>query len=141
MPQQRLSITPHSLNPVRRRHRHNVLRRGRAAREHPLIGCYHQSCYYIHPPQYGEEEQRIPVWLHPQDQHQQAYRCNAKEREEEEAGQTLPGATQVEVQADQGGEKEGEEESRERKDTDGETKGEKERQQKGQKLKVSEKKC
>lgn len=47
--------------------------------------------------------------MHPYDQCARAFRGRAKEREEEDNEQALPGTTQVEVQGDQGSEEAGEE--------------------------------
>lgn len=101
LPQQRLRITHHSLNPVRRVRHCDVLRRQREERQHPLAGL-HQSCFHVSSSQYGKEEQCVSLWLHPADQHQQANWGHTQEREEEEDRKALPGTTKVEVQGDQG---------------------------------------
>lgn len=65
MPQGQHGLTYAPLGPVRRVRCSNVLRRGRAAGQHALLGL-HQSRDNIHPSEYGAAKQRVPLRLHPQ---------------------------------------------------------------------------
>lgn len=69
MPQGRLGITHDPFNPVCRVNCSNVLCRDRATRQHPLLGL-RQSCYNVYSSEHGQKEQRVPLWLHSQDQRQ-----------------------------------------------------------------------
>lgn len=100
-PQGRSRVAHAALGPVGRVGGGHLLRRGRAAGQHALLGL-HQGHHDLLASQHGATEQRVPVGLHPPHQHQQADRIHAEEAEEEEVGQGLPGAAQVEVQGDQG---------------------------------------
>lgn len=81
---------------------------GTPCRARPCRAPGERPLRYFRPPQHGEEEQRVPLRVHPRDQRVRAFGGSAKEREEEEeGGQGLLGTTQVEVQGDQGSEKAG----------------------------------